>query len=82
MLSGRPGIFYLPRQVERFPRSVLVKDLFYFTGHCCQVEPRFLSHYNNKIFFYQTKSSYSYLVEFSATWQQCILERVKIPRQV
>ena len=32
--------------------------------------------------FNQTKSSYSYLAEFSATWQQYMLDRVKIPRQV
>ena len=26
-------------------------------------------------------SSHSFFVEFSVTWQQCILERVKLPRQ-
>ena len=39
---------------------------------------QYLKWFGKKTFFlFRLNSSYSYFVEFSATWQQCILERVQ-----
>ena len=43
---------------------------------------KFLISLEIKYFWIWINSSYSYFVEFLSTWQQCLLERMEIPRQV